>query len=258
MTTKSRHPAPGRRHHRPKPTRASWDDDSRIAGRGLTMAMIAVVLGLLLVLGGCRDADSVPPGTEPEAAAAASPETGSDHAAHEHRGSAPAAVDATGHSIYSLPGSWRNQEGRELSLRDLAGRVQVVAMVYTHCSYACPRILARMKRIEGEVVDEADGEVGFTLVSIDPERDRPARLKAFAEKSRLDSDRWTLLNGSDRDIRGLSVLLGVQYRATGDEEFAHSNVISVLDRNGVVVQRVEGLSADLGPAVEAVRRLLRP
>ncbi|NIQ52455.1 MAG: SCO family protein, partial [Gammaproteobacteria bacterium] len=55
----------------------------------------------------------------------------------------------------------------------LAGRVRVVAMVYTSCAYACPRIMLDMKRIEAELGPEYREDVGFVIVSIDPERDTP-------------------------------------------------------------------------------------
>jgi len=159
-----------------------------------------------------------------------------------------------GRSIYRLPGTWLDQDGRSLELRDLAGRAQVVALIYTDCSYACPALLARMKRIETALEEEVAGGFGLTLVSIDPERDRPERLKGFAKHNGLAPERWTLLNGGDEAIRALSVLLDVPYRATGEGDFAHANVITVLDPGGVVVGRVEGLGADLEPALEVALR----
>lgn len=173
-----------------------------------------------------------------------------DHGHH----TAPAAGPASEHSIYHAGGEWLNRFGESLPLSALQGRVQLVALVYTSCSFACPRMVAIMKRIEGELGEAYHDRVGYTLVSIDPERDKPERLRSFAEASRLDAERWTLLNGSDDDILTLSVLLGVKYRATGDGEFAHSNVITVLDPSGKPVHRIEGLNSPVEPAIEAIRR----
>lgn len=179
------------------------------------------------------------------------------HAApdHDHRRSTvPGAPSDL--SLYNLEGSWTDQDGRARELSDLAGRVQVVAMVYTHCSYACPRIVAQMKRIEAEAAGWGlEERVGFVLVSIDPERDTPERLARFAESSRLDPGRWTLLNGSDDQVLELSVLLGVKYQATAEGEFAHSNVLTILDPAGVAAHRVEGLGAELDGGLETVRAL---
>ncbi len=183
----------------------------------------ALLLLLLLAAGACGGPTPESPGSAPAAAAADGP------------------ADPAGHSVYRLPGTWRDQTGTPLSLGELAGRPRVVAFAYTSCAFACPRIVARMKGLEAATSDE----VGFVLVSIDPERDTPERLADFARSSGLGPARWTLLSGDDDRILELSVLLGVKYRATGGGDFAHANVLTLLDRHGVPVERVEGLEADV-------------
>ena len=54
----------------------------------------------------------------------------------------PAAADF---SVYDLEARWMDQGGRDRALRSLGGRVQVVAMVYTHCTHTCPAIVAEMQ-----------------------------------------------------------------------------------------------------------------
>lgn len=162
----------------------------------------------------------------------------------------PATTSLGEESVYQLRGGWRDRNGDELELSDLAGRPQVLAFVYTSCTFACPRIVARMKRIEE--VAGPDSDVGFVLVSIDPERDTPERLAHFAEGSRLDAGRWTLLNGGPDRLLELSVLLGVKYRSAGPGQLAHDNALVLLDRTGVPVARVDGLDAELGPILERV------
>ena len=56
-------------------------------------------------------------------------------------------------SIYRLPGKWTDQHNHNLELNQLKGKVQVIAMIFTHCAYACPRIVQDMK-----VYTEKDGE----------------------------------------------------------------------------------------------------
>lgn len=181
----------------------------------------------------------------------------SDHAVHAAHADGLDARAAADHSLYVLPSSWTDQHGVTDGLDRLAGRPQVVAMVYTHCSFACPALIAVMKRIEEEMATRGVADrVGFTLVSIDPERDTPERLATFAASARLDATRWTLLTGSESDVRALSVLLGVQYRETADGGFEHSNLVTVLDRQGVPVVRLEGLGADPAAATAALETML--
>jgi protein SCO1 len=193
------------------------------------------------------------------AGAAASREATGDphhHAAHHH--------DATGDqdmpvgapadfSIYHAESVWTDQHSDRRPIGSLAGRVQVVGMVYTSCAYACPRMVLDMKRIEEEFPGRDD--VGFVLVSIDPDRDTPERLAEFARGARLDPSRWTLLHGEEGDVLELAALLGVQYRRMANDEFIHSNLLTVLDRGGQVVHRQLGLGADPRSTVEVIRAL---
>jgi protein SCO1 len=193
------------------------------------------------------------------------------HAAHDHgtaahggahedahddaHGDAMAADEPADFSIYHAGSVWTDQHGERRPIADLAGRVQVVGMVYTSCAYACPRMVLDMKRLEDELGRR--GDVGFVLVSIDPERDTPARLAEFARGARLDPARWTLLHGDEGDILELAALLGVQYRRMANDEFIHSNLLTVLDRAGQVVHRQMGLGADPAPTLDVIRSLDR-
>ena len=145
-------------------------------------------------------------------------------------------------SVYQLQSAWRDRDGVELTLSILEGRPQVVAMTYTSCRVACPRIVATMKRI----LAETDGrQIGFVLISLDPARDTPEVLSAFADRSGLDRDQWRLLTGSPDNVLELAAVLGVRYQALSDGEFAHSNIISVLDAAGNVVHQQDGLGPDI-------------
>jgi protein SCO1 len=184
-----------------------------------------------------------------------------DHAHHtgaamEDAAAGHAAVPAdepADFSIYHSETVWTDQHGEARPLDSLAGRVQVVGMVYTSCAHACPRMLMDMKRIEGEL--DGGPDVGFVIVSIDPERDTPERLAEYARGARLDGDRWVLLTGGDDDVLELAALLGVQYRRMANGEFVHSNFLSILDRDGQVVHRQLGLGADPAETLAVIRSL---
>ncbi len=182
--------------------------------------------------------------------ACAPPEAGEDladvdsmdeHPHHEHGHGMPAAEPAE-YSIYHASSVWTDQHGERRPLDSLAGRVQVVGMVYTSCGHACPRMLLDMKRIEDET--GRSGGVGFVLVTIDPERDTPERLAEYAAGARLDPERWTLLHGAEGDILELAALLGVRYRQMANGEFIHSNLLTVLDPAGQLAHRQKGLGSD--------------
>ncbi len=160
-------------------------------------------------------------------------------------------------SLYDLPSSWRDQRGATVHLDTLAGRVRVLAMVYTSCHATCPLIVADLKRIEASLPAARRDAVGFVLVSLDPERDTPGRLAEWAAATRLDPARWTLLNGDGDAVRELAAAIGVRYQAQGPDALAHSNVITVLDADGAIVHQQLGLGTEAQGTVDAVQRALR-
>ena len=56
--------------------------------------------------------------------------------------------------------------------------------------------------------------------------------------------------------RELAAALSVQYRPVGEADFAHSNQVAVLDAEGRVVHRQEGLGVAPTETVEVLRGLL--
>ncbi|CAN5341073.1 hypothetical protein BH24GEM3_BH24GEM3_11380 [soil metagenome] len=181
-------------------------------------------------------------------------------AAHAHPAAPALAAERarpSDYSLYNLESEWCDQHGQPRQLGSLAGRVQVVAMVYTHRAYAFPRILMDLKRIEGELAAEHADDVGFVLVSIDPERDTPERLRHFAEATHRDPARWTLLSGTDADLLELAALLGVKYRRESATDFSHSNAPTILTPQGEIAQRQLGLGVDPQQTLAVIRRLLK-
>jgi len=143
-------------------------------------------------------------------------------------------------SIYQLEGNWKTQDGKPFSLAQLKGKKQVVAMVFTHCQYACPRIVSDIKKIQSEINNANKDNVGFVLVSFDTKRDVPKRLKEFALEEGLGNN-WILLHGDEDIIRQFSLLVGVSYQQQEDGNFSHSNIISLLDEDGRIMKQQEGL-----------------
>ena len=69
---------------------------------------------------------------------------------------------------------------------------------------------------------------------------------------------WTLLRGGEDDVRELSALLGVNYMKDARGQFSHSNIITVLDSEGVVAFQQTGLNKDATETIAALRKLPAP
>jgi protein SCO1/2 len=171
------------------------------------------------------------------------------------RPSAKAALPLAPNSLYQLPGSWQTASGRSMKLEQLSGKIQVVAMIFTHCGYACPRLVDNMQAIETNLDPSLRDKVGFVLISFDPARDSSAQLAAFARQKQLSSS-WTLMRGSEEQVRELAILLGLQYNSLPGGNFDHSNAITLLDENGRVMRRLDGLTPQTSAAIGFIEKAL--
>ncbi|MDO6391382.1 SCO family protein [Pontibacter sp. BT731] len=160
-------------------------------------------------------------------------------------------------SLYQLESDWQNQNAEDVKLYEFQDKVQLVAMVYTHCGYACPRIIADLKRIEMGLDQYKREDIGIVLVTMDPARDTPERLFQFAKSNNLDPKRWTLLTSEQDNIRELAALLNMKYKVELDGEISHSNIISVLNENGEIIHQAEGLGVEPDETVNAIKGLLQ-
>jgi protein SCO1/2 len=160
----------------------------------------------------------------------------------------------TDRSIYQLESKWVSDVGREVRLGTLRGHPQVVAMFFTTCEYSCPIIVDDMKRLEKALPEDLRNKVDFLLVSFDSERDTPEVLHAYREKMHLPTEHWTLLRGTPEDVRELAAILGVNYQKDARGQFMHSNLLTVLNKEGEVVHQQAGLRSEAQPIIAALER----
>ena len=93
-----------------------------------------------------------------------------------------------------------SQDGASFDGKSLLGHVWVGDFVFTHCPGPCLRMSSLMHRVQ------KDTSAGIKLVSftVDPERDSPAVLKAFAAKYEPEPGRWFFLTGKRDTLQMLS------------------------------------------------------
>lgn len=155
-------------------------------------------------------------------------------------------------SIYNLPSHWTTQDGNEIELKDLQGKVLAMVMIYTSCQAACPRLVADMRNIESQIPQDKKDDVQFVFVSIDPKTDTPERLTAFAKENEMEEDKWLFLRGTEGDTREFAAVLAVNYKKISPMDFSHSNIISVFDQGGELAHQQEGLGVNNKETVQAI------
>ena len=166
-----------------------------------------------------------------------------------------ASATFTDKSLYQTESQWATDHGKYIKLGELVGRPQIVAMFFANCQFACPIMVNDMKRIEATLTPELRARIGFTLVSFDAKRDTPEALAAYRLTHALPADNWTLLQGEPDDVLELAALLGLKFKEGANGQFAHSNVITILNAQGEIVHQQIGLNQDIKKTVRILRQL---
>jgi protein SCO1/2 len=115
------------------------------------------------------------------------------------------------------------QTGQPFQGSTLLGHVWIADFIYTNCPGPCPLMTQRLKRVQ-QATGSSIRLVSFT---VDPARDTPAALTAYARRFGAKADRWTFLTGDpktlnmlDRDAFKLGAL---------DPSFDHSTRFVLVD-----------------------------
>jgi protein SCO1/2 len=123
-------------------------------------------------------------------------------------GSTPSAVWPAGHDYqrsirpYAVPEVVLvDADARPVRLRELLATDDAVMMnfVFTTCNAVCP-IMVKVFADVPERLGPAARTMRMISISIDPDQDTPAQLKAYAKRFGADK-RWTFLTGPLQDIK---------------------------------------------------------
>jgi len=95
-----------------------------------------------------------------------------------------------------------SSERETIERNDLLGHPWVVDLMFTSCAGVCPRMTTEMARLESGAGDIPEAK--FVSISVDPERDTPEVLAAYAKKLGVGSERWFFLTGSQEEVHALA------------------------------------------------------
>lgn len=152
-------------------------------------------------------------------------------------------------SLYNIEGEWIDYDGKTLTLESLKGQKIIVSLVYLTCEFLCPMVITDVQKIEKGL--KKDANVKIVLVSFDPERDTPEKMKEYLVKRKLDLKRWyAIAPKGESQLRQLTGVLNFRFKKTEDGEYSHSFVIVGLDQNGVIQHEIQGASKDPKEIIE--------
>lgn len=146
-----------------------------------------------------------------------------------------------------------DSRGQRFTRADMAGKVWIVDFIYTYCPAECPMMSSRMKGLAAEMKNYAD--TGILSISVDPGRDTPPVLQAFADRYGGGNEQWRFLAASPEMVH----LLAFETFHVGDVlgKLEHSTKFAVVDKTGRIRGYYSSLSRDdltkLAEDVKALR-----
>ena len=125
-------------------------------------------------------------------------------------GPRPAAADSRWGANYFPNLELTTQDGAKVHFYDdvLKGKIVAINLIYTHCQYSCPLETARLAQVQQILGDRVGKDIFFYSITLDPARDTPEVLKAYAEKYHAGPG-WTFLTGKKEDIELISKRIGL-------------------------------------------------
>jgi protein SCO1/2 len=138
-----------------------------------------------------------------------------------------------------------SQDGKEVRLEDLRGKVIAVSFMYTSCPDVCPMLNDKLARVQDELGEDFGLKVAFISITVDPERDTPAVLKEYAEALGANLAGWSFLTGEPAAVLEVAHRYGVAVAPAADGGVDHTLLTTLIDRHGTM--RVQYLGYRFDP-----------
>lgn len=136
-----------------------------------------------------------------------------------------------------------DQEGKEVDLGQLKGKVWVADFIFTNCTTVCSPMTGQMAFLQKKLKDEGL-DVSLVSFSVDPKRDTPEAMKAYGENFEADFSNWHFLTGySEEEIIRFakeSFKSPVMFEP-GTDQVGHVTSFFLVDKKGVIVKKYPGI-----------------
>lgn len=148
-------------------------------------------------------------------------------------------LNENGLFVYDVPRRFSgfaltDHNGKPFTQDWLTGKWSLLFFGYTFCPDICPITLATIRQFEGLLADtEAAGSVQVAMISVDPQRDTPEKLRGYMG---FFSPDYMGATGEYIDIfnlaRQLNVAFGYQPQENGEYLVNHSGEIILINPDG--------------------------
>ena len=140
---------------------------------------------------------------------------------------------ATGEALIGGPFQLVDQDGKPADQSLLAGKWTAVFFGYTYCPDVCPTTLQTLAAAQQKLGGKAKN-LQVVFVSVDPERDTPAQIKAYLAAPAFP--KGTIgLTGSPAQVAAAAKAYRVYFQKQGTGEgytLNHSSIVYLMDPTG--------------------------
>ena len=150
-----------------------------------------------------------------------------------------------------------DQDNRKFYLKEYFNeKPLVIGYIFTKCPDVCPGITASLERAAERGKKELNDSFNVLLVGFDVENDTAENLKRFSK--RYASGRGGIrFAGSDAPtIKALTERTGFFFKKNDDGWFDHMDMVTVVDKNGVIYRQIYGIRASGDELVRTLRELV--
>ncbi|MCC2957223.1 SCO family protein [Massilia sp. IC2-477] len=127
-------------------------------------------------------------------------------------------------------------DGSDFRLSALRGKVVVLEFGFTHCPAVCPASLAMLAQARQKLGADAD-RLQVVFISVDPERDTPARLKSYLaqfDKSFIGLTGTPEQMAAIRKDYGITATRFPAPAGQGGYQMGHSSYLYFIDKKGML------------------------
>ena len=126
-----------------------------------------------------------------------------------------------------------DQDSQPFTLDSQKGKVVLVFFGYTYCPNFCPTTMLEVQKVKSLLGEKAD-QVGVLFVTVDPERDSPARLNEYLA---FFDPTFVGLSGTDAQIDAIKLpwgILGAKQPADANGQYLvdHTTSLYAIDPEG--------------------------
>lgn len=156
--------------------------------------------------------------------------------------------------------SYLNQDSVMINSSSMKGKVWIADFFFTSCPTICPPMTSQMKRL-AILTKDLDKEVQFMSFTIDPDRDTPAKFRAYIKDMGIDARNWSFFTGDETATYELAhdfFHVGAQRSEDAEGGFEHNDTFVLIDKEGHVRGLYEGTKTEAVNQLEKdLRKLLK-